>query len=296
MKKKHYKLLNFIFILLIINSSLIYTVKADYQSSDEIDEQQTQSDIFEEIYGDIYIGQSFRPTLGNLTRIRLLLSKNGNINFNITVGIREGLTNNDIINISITPNEITTQEQWIQINFTNIELSTTGKPYYIICRTKNGDKNNNYRWHASAINIYTNGTQYYTNNSGETWSQNISRDLCFITYGKEIIIENQLKITYLRGKPGKTIELGLENTGDTDIHNIEANLTIEVGLILKSKRTYKERIDTLSSGQPAKLVFYILVFRPITFGNIKVTITAEHSNPVYRTDQIFFFFSYIYLT
>jgi hypothetical protein len=300
MEKKRNKILSFIFLIVLINSSIIYSIRANEQSNytihDDIDQQQTQSDIFEEIYGDIYIGQSFRPKLGNLTRVRLLLSKNGYVDFNITVGIREELTKKDFINISILPTDITSQEQWIEINFSNIELNTEGNLYYIICTTKNGDKNNNYRWHANAVDTYTNGTQYYTNNSGKTWSQNISRDLCFITYGKEIIKETQLRITYLRGRSGKKIELGLENEGETDINNIEVNLAVEVGLLLQSNRVYKENIDTLKAGQPAKIIFYILVLRPIVYGNIKVSATVENINTIYKTYNVFFFFSYIYIS
>ncbi|MCJ7570685.1 MAG: hypothetical protein MUO82_02245 [Candidatus Thermoplasmatota archaeon] len=301
MRKNHYKTLTLIFIIFIINSSLIFTIKADNQSNfkndDEIDEIQTQSDIYEEIYGDIIIGQSFRPDLGNLTRIELLLSKKGNVKFNITVGIREQIAGQDFINISIPPTKITTNQQWIQINFTNIVLNTEGKAYYIVCKTSKGDQNNSYRWYASATDTYPKGIQYYTDNSGETWSQNTSRDLCFITHGKEIIKDTRLEITYVTGKSGKTINVGIENTGEADIKNIEVYLGIEIGLLLKLNTHYNDTIELLKAGKLGGLIFpNIFVLRPIAFGNIKVTVLADGIDAINKTYSAFFLPFYIYIS
>lgn len=299
MEKKFQKILSFVFIFLIINSSLIFTTTGETtinaDNEDEIDQQQTQADIFEEIYGENYIAQSFKPTLGNLTRIKLLLSKIGNINSNITIGIRKEINKKDFINISLPPSEITREEQWIQINFTNIKLNTEGKIYYIICKTQNGDENNNYRWHASNTDTYTYGTQYSSPDAGETWFQNISRDLCFITYGKEIIKESALEIKFINGKFGNTIDVGIENTGKTEINNIEVLMRLEVGLFLKLQRQYIEEIESLKPGLPGKIIFGpVIVLRPFAFGTITIYASAENTNTVNQTKNAFFLPFYIH--
>ncbi|MEF8848783.1 MAG: hypothetical protein V5A68_06585, partial [Candidatus Thermoplasmatota archaeon] len=104
---------------------------------------------------------------------------------NLTVSIRKPpFRSIDIITNIIPSSNITSEEQWIEINFSNITLNTE-ETYVIICKTSRGDLNNLYRWHGVSTNNYPNGAQYNSYDNGSTWFQNASRDLCFKTYGKK---------------------------------------------------------------------------------------------------------------
>jgi len=296
--EKTCRIINLFIIFLLLTSFVIIHINADETNifQDETDQFQTESEGFEIIYNGNYIAQSFRPTFGNLTRIELLISKIGDIESNLTISIKKNLQQGNIVSKSIQSYEISSSEKWIEIIFDNVILNTEDSIYFILCNTTNGDDTNNYRWHTSLNDYYNRGTQYYTNNSGSTWFQNASRDQCFITYGKEIIKETFLSLNYIVSKTGNSIEVGIENIGNGEINNIQIDMYLDIGLLLKSKRHYDEEITTLKPGFPAKIIFSnIFVIRPITFGEVTVSVSADNIDPINQTKSVFFIPFYIYI-
>lgn len=260
---------------------------------DEIDQQQTHGDIAVPLYDRYQISQSFIPALGNLTRIQLCISKLGDIQTNITVGIRKQISSQDIANVSIKPENVSDEQQWIQFNFSGVELTTEIK-YYLICSVNGGDENNSYYCYVSDNNSYESGINYYSSDGGISWEQNVSRDLCFKTYAKEIIRPASLEITYITSAGGAQIDYGITNSGESDLENINILMKIDGGIIFTGRSWTDEYDGILEPGEMAERFF----FPVMGIGFSKVTIyawTEENSLQVNKSRDVLFLPFYIYV-
>ena len=117
-----------------------------------------------------------------LTRIELLVGKIGTPTDNLSISIRSSLDGSDITSISLPPEEIPTDKDWIEFDFEDI-LVNISQTYYIVFTP----------WGAGMVYLwwgydnhnfdsYTNGESWlYTNGEWSTEDFAI-KDWCFKTY------------------------------------------------------------------------------------------------------------------
>ena len=291
MRKQWRKILVAFTIFIVTNTCLITAIGGE-TPNDRLDQQQTQENHAEYIYNQHYIAQSFKPSLGNLTRIQLCLSKRGDISTNITISIKEAsLTGPDLINKSIPPSNIPSEKQWVQINFTNITLKVS-KHYYIVCRTQGGNRNNSFMWYGSDTDTYENGTKYFS--SGVTWFQDYRYDLSFKTYGNELIEQSDLEITYIIGGTGNQINYGIKNIGEEEINSIHVFMELKGGLILTG-RNYTAKFTNLKldpEEEVSSLFYPVIGLGPTT---ITLYVWSENVDTVQKTKFAFLLLFYIYI-
>jgi hypothetical protein len=165
------------FRILVFNSSL----------DDELDQEQN------EISGSRYFGehffcaQSFTPSLGVLTRVKLLLFRQNNPpdDIEIIVRIRGSLDGDDLAIIKIKPIDIQGEYFWLEFDFPDITIPP-GEHRFIIGNysVDRHDIANCYRWCYQVNNPYSLGeTWHFSYEEGwESFEDN--RDFCFRTYGR----------------------------------------------------------------------------------------------------------------
>lgn len=180
-------------------------------AGDNVDQQQTEGNEKQKIYGDIFVAQSFKPAEDEITRIQLKVGKAENrknvlqlerifqkypllILLRYTeffskkpeymmVAIRSSLNGENLAISSISFNDLEKNGSWVEFNFENV--SAYNETYYIVCYTEGGNENNCFIWLYSNENPYKNGSSFISNDRGKTWSEEDNRDFCFITYGKD---------------------------------------------------------------------------------------------------------------
>ena len=153
---------------------------------DTLDQQQTVDSGYSwsiSEYG--YYAQSFKPTLSQLTRVQLLLFKQGTPG-GLTISIRSSLTGPDLTLKYLSGSSISTSASWHEFDFPDISV-TPGSTYYIIWDPVGvPDFDNNFNWRVGTGNPYTNGAAWkYLGSSWEIHNptQSPDPDFCFKTYG-----------------------------------------------------------------------------------------------------------------
>lgn len=155
------------------------------------DQKQTEDDN----YGCIIISpeiyaQEFKPTKDNLTAVALQMFKYANppAGLEITVSIRDKLNGSDLTSKTKDADIITEKGGWYMFDFEDITVIPDNS-YYIICSGGGGNETNAYCWLFAEDNKYDRGVAWYSNDSGETWSDLEDPgggwneiDFCFITY------------------------------------------------------------------------------------------------------------------
>ncbi|HEC89674.1 MAG TPA: tandem-95 repeat protein, partial [Thermoplasmatales archaeon] len=164
-------------------TSNIATVTINIISGEQLDQQQTTYNKDLSLYGTRWAAQSFTPTLETLTKIELYIKKTGSPSENLELLVRENsIDGPTIASITLPPTAISTSYQWIEFDITDTTV-TPGNNYYIILHTNGGSASNSYYWAFSSTNTYTNGSLWFSSNSGTTWNQYTQYDTCFKTYG-----------------------------------------------------------------------------------------------------------------
>ena len=128
------------------------------------------------------LAQSFKPSENMLTRIELLVGKIGTPTDNLSISIRSSLDGPDITSISLPPEEIPTDKDWIEFDFEDV-LVNISQTYYIVF-TPWGTGMVYLWWGYDNHNFdsYTNGESWlYTNGEWSTEDFAI-KDWCFKTY------------------------------------------------------------------------------------------------------------------
>ncbi|HEC76210.1 MAG TPA: caspase family protein [Thermoplasmatales archaeon] len=180
-------------------------------AGDTIDQQQTDGNEKQKIYGNIFVAQSFKPAEEEITRIQLKVGKAEDrknilqlerifqknplvillkyIEFftrkpeYLIVAIKNSLSGENLALSNISFNDVEKSGGWVEVKFENISVSN--ETYYIVCYTEGGNENNCFIWLYSNENPYGNGSSFISNNGGSTWNEEAERDFCFITYGKD---------------------------------------------------------------------------------------------------------------
>ena len=158
--------------------------------SDKIDQQQPTHTMNTFVMGEAYRAQSFMPTKNKLTRIELFLCKEGTINEDFVVSIRDELHGSDLTTVSKQANQIPTNTQnqdWIEFDFPDLQI-TSGITYYIVCTAQGGNLDNCYVLGMSDNDPYPSGNAweygFFTNYVWEVMKdyQDTPYDLSFKTY------------------------------------------------------------------------------------------------------------------
>ena len=187
---------------------------------DELDQYQTEvteettvpiGQIFinESAIFNIQAAQSFIPSKDIITRVEILIGKNGTATCPLIVSIRKELTEEDLVSASILPEQVPTEDfAWVFADFDDIHI-TTGETYYIVAITEN-TTDNFYAWNGNnQSESYPFGCFWYSIDDGDSWSnessasnqnnmaeyvyqhnkprfdENVTWDLCFKTYGRD---------------------------------------------------------------------------------------------------------------
>jgi hypothetical protein len=178
--------------------------------NDELDQNQSENSgegFF--INDEIWYSQSFKPSKQILTRVKIFLSKVGEVSDQrlITFIIRDSLYRENIFITSFNVSEIENDGSWIEINDINLSVSP-GINYFIILRSKLKISDEGIKWHYELNNPYMIGDGYQTENQGESWyklenqPQYPGLDFCFKTYGN---------VNHAPNKP-------IKPTGETEGH------------------------------------------------------------------------------
>jgi hypothetical protein len=136
-------------------------------------------------YGKGRIAQSFIPTLDKLTKIYIRLSREGNPD-SIIISIRNNLQNADIASVTILGEDISTEAQWLEIQFEDCIYLTPNNPGYIIFYPQGTTHNDQFYLSFQDNNPYKNGCvwqqiSYWEKLESEGDYHDI--DLSFKTYG-----------------------------------------------------------------------------------------------------------------
>jgi len=222
---------------------------------DELDQSQTEITenitlpvgqilLGEDVY-NIQLAQSFIPAKEVITRVELLIGKNITATHPLIVSIREELTDEDIVSVSVNPEQVPTQVfDWVEVDFNDTHI-TIGQTYYIVALTEN-TTDNYYGWYGNTDpESYPFGCLWYSVDDGNTWSnkssssnpdnpedwvcnhentrfdENDTWDLCFKTYGRDNMAPGAPTITGPpSGKPGTLYEYTL-NSVDPENDNVK---------------------------------------------------------------------------
>ncbi len=168
----------------------LYLNQTDDSNESDLDQNQTEMGGGAVVCRKWLWAQSFTPRFGNLTRVKIPLSKNGLIISNIIVSIRDNLYGNDLTVTSQSPFHVPRfSPTWIEFDFDDINVNP-GETYYILCKTTLGNNRKNfYGWIASAGDTYEKGGAWIGWNKGSDWEiwdfppENPKFDFCFKTYG-----------------------------------------------------------------------------------------------------------------
>jgi hypothetical protein len=202
---------------------------------DELDQYQIGMDSYGYIGRDsdslnyYIVAQQFIPTKGILTRVELMVCKNVTTLYNLTVAIKDNLSESNLISISQNPDSIPTEIfSWIEFDFDNIKV-TPGNSYYIVCSTIDSP-NNRYAWGVKMDNVYPNGSIYWSKD-GQKWYYDTGLDAAFKTYGRDNNPPNAPTITgETNGKTGAEYEYNFKAL-DPDEDNVKYYIDWDDGKI-----------------------------------------------------------------
>ena len=240
----------------------------------------------------LQVAQSFIPQKEVLTRVELYIGKNSTTAYPCTVAIREELTEDNLVEIAVEPDEFATEElEWTEFNFENIWV-TPGETYYIVCYTEN-ITDNYYAWGTNNDSqSYPNGCAWFSIDDGDTWGNesatsnpsnlilrsngiasaaddNETWDMCFKTYGIE---ETFLEIEFAGGIFGPSFII--RNIGEVSAYEVVVTASITGGFLGMINKTVEgSQAELPPSGEMILQFGFVL-----GFGRIEIAVTASALN------------------
>lgn len=187
---------------------------------------QEQSNCADAYLGTDYGGklvQSFKPTLNQLTKVKLYAFKNESPPNAIKISIRDSLYGEDLTSVIVEPEQLLVNiSSWFEADFPNISV-TPEDTYYLVWAPTPGDDNEPYFWWC--YDIANPGDDPYERGSMIIGGEEIERaDFSFKTYGYSIP-------TITISEPAAGAELGgvitIEGSADDtdgDIQRIEIKI------------------------------------------------------------------------
>lgn len=170
----------------------IYDENPEYVKSclDQLDQSQTEYDEWINLIYDSYKAQSFKPTLGKLTRVELLMSNKVWHNGYIHLWICEDLEPwtpilYEMFWVGSSPPTYP-DKGWIEFDFEDIDV-WIDQTYYIAIEGT-GTFDHYYVWWCSTNNPYPHGSYWFNLRPpiDEDWYEAPTIDMCFKTYGEQI--------------------------------------------------------------------------------------------------------------
>ena len=250
------------------------------------------------------VAQSFIPQKAMLTRIEISIGKNVTASYPFTLGIRDELTNPDMVTTNVSAGDISAENfTWVEFDFPDTWV-TVGKTYYMVCYTEN-TTDNFYGWAANNISeSYPNGCAWLSTDDGDTWSndsvdlslnnqhpnpkgeENETWDMVFRTYG---IDATNLVIDY---KPGLLqSKVIITNAGSTMAYDVDASAHITGGILNQINGTISTGYWELPAGERLELVISGL----IGFGPVTISIMARAMNAEEVSTELHGFAFFIFL-
>jgi len=147
-----------------------------------LDQESTRYDKANSIWSTRWSAQSFKPSWGVLTKVKLYVGKAGSPSSDLVVSVRSSLNGADLTSVAKSSGSIPSSLSWIDFDLPDIGV-TPGSIYYLVVRTSGGTSTQNYVWGYGYYNPYPNGSFWMSTNSGSSWTQYASYDFCFKTYG-----------------------------------------------------------------------------------------------------------------
>jgi len=156
---------------------------------DQLDQYQTSWSKYWRMltFKDFLNAQSFVPSLDTLTRVELLVAREGNPIDNLKVSIRDDLRGADLTSAYIKKEEVQFHRNctWVECDFPDISVKV-GNTYYIVCSSNEPDEKKAYTWAVSTEDVYPYGCRWFSSNGGNFWRKAEDIDFCFKTYGMNI--------------------------------------------------------------------------------------------------------------
>lgn len=175
MKKK-------IFGILVMTLLIITTLFPVALSVEDLDQEQTEYGYNFAMFSSRWGAQSFKPTLSVLTKLELLIGKQGSFSSDIVVSIRSDPSGPDLSVVTKAASEISSAYSWVEFDIPDLDV-TTDDTYYIVVRNGGGGATKYYKWGFGSNTPYINGKMSYSSNAGSTWKEYSQYDFCFKTYG-----------------------------------------------------------------------------------------------------------------
>jgi hypothetical protein len=193
MQKKVLMLLTFATMMLLqitFNGNTVANVPCLLRMSGQeyiLDQQQVEHNHGSSIHNDIWIAQSFIPSMTPLTKIELKIDKPRVIQRSLEISVRKNLSGSELTFISIPASDIPFYKNWIEFDINDIEV-TVNETYYIVVRSQSPSQES-YIWldeYNTSLDFYSFGEQWFSNNRGATWAKtetgNFHIDSTFRTY------------------------------------------------------------------------------------------------------------------
>ena len=194
-----------------------------------LDQKQFLNDGHSNIHRNIWMAQSFKPSMTPLTKVLLKIDKPVVIDEPLLFSIRKNLTGSELTYIPITSDEIPYYINWVEFDFPDIEVEV-GETYYIIVRT-NSPSSKSYRWlyknnETEMGDPYENGKQWISFNKGQDWvlteDEDSYIDSTFQTYSyvtNSDLYCNSNNLNWTNIEPASTV------TGSFTVENIGTPLS-----------------------------------------------------------------------
>ncbi|MBN1861510.1 MAG: hypothetical protein JW840_08635 [Candidatus Thermoplasmatota archaeon] len=235
---------------------------------------------------NISLAQSFIPQKQMLTHIAVQIGKNATTTSPYMIAIRSALQGDNIAVSFVPAEEILTENfSWVSFRFENVKL-TVNETYWMVCYTANVT-DNFYVWLANSTNPYPNGTVAISFDDGQSWTNETTVDMTFITYGLDA---TELDLT-LRG--GLGIHYTIRNIGAVNATGVQISLQVTGGIF--------DMINITEDGIFASpLPPYMTIggrALPLGLGPIQVTMSVRAGNAleVTKTADGFVLFFFVIL-
>ncbi len=273
------------------NTSFIYEDELDQEQLDQNYAIPVGTFQIEDVAINIQVAQSFIPTKEILTRVELYVGKNSTASYPYALAIREELTEENIVETSLNPEEFVTENfSWVEFDFEDIWV-TVGQTYYIVCYTENVT-DNFYAWAANNDSeSYPHGCAWVSIDDGDTWGNDSysadqdswnpqggvaplgrddnTSDLCFKTYGLETT-ELDIEIT----STGFGLNAVITNIGDAVAWEVECTITAQGGILGLINMTVTNTAPELAANDSITVSLGPM----FGLGPVKITITAKALN------------------
>jgi hypothetical protein len=261
----------------------------------------------------IQVAQSFVPQKAVLTKVELLIGKNGTTTYPFVMAIRESLTGANMRETQVEPSEVETENfSWIEFDFTDL-IVNIDQTYYIVGYTENVT-DNWYLWSANNYSAsYPNGDAWISTDEGDNWT-NKSRtkskpkpfpvphplgimvpfdddnqsDMCFKTYGKDA---TELEISFQFF--GKGLYTTIKNIGTVNATGVTFEINVKGGMLGGINETtggiYLPPIE------PDEEVLFNTTLFGLGFVDVTASVYASNARLVTKATEGIVIFSYIFV-